>query len=171
MRRCAPAWLLGVLVTAWGSQHAEAGETPSAAMLPETGTVQVVYGGRDAETEVLVSLGSLRLGFRTSPSELQALTGQTRTLGTIFTPLSGFRPPTQQEHGLRIVEVEPLLDPTRPFQRPKRALEFPAVATTARVQEWGAPLRDCVHRLRLPSRISDAGALSVQAQWHLRCNF
>ena len=173
MLRCAPAKLLSALLTVWMPHHAGASEGSSAwASLPsEAGSTQVEYSERDSGVDVWEPLKSLRWGFRSRPSGLPASTVQTWPSGAMSSSPSGLRPPTRQGHGLRIVEVAPLLDPTRPFQRPTRALEFPAVAATARAQEWGAPLRDCVHRLRLPSRISDAGALSVQAQWHLRCNF
>jgi len=173
MLRCAPARLLSALLTVWMPQHAGASEGPSPlASLPlEAGRAPVDYSERDSGVEILEPLKSLRWGFRSRPSGLQASTVQTWPSGAMSSSPSGLRPPTRQGHGLRIVEVAPLLDPARPFQRPARALEFPAVITTARAQDWGVPLRDCVHRLRLPSRISDAGALSVQAQWHLRCNF
>lgn len=81
------------------------------------------------------------------------------------------RPGQRSVDGWRVVEVSPLFDPLRPFQRPSRALEVPAVGTTAFAQELGLPMRACIHRFRVPSRISDNGSLSVKAQWHVGCRF
>lgn len=73
--------------------------------------------------------------------------------------------------GWRVVEVSPLFDPLRPFQRPSRALEMPAAGTTAFAQELGLPMRACIHRFRVPSRISDNGSFSIKAQWNVGCRF
>lgn len=73
--------------------------------------------------------------------------------------------------GWRVVEVSPLFDPLRPFQRPSRALEMPAAGTTAIAQELGLPMRACIHRFRVPSRISDNGSFSIKAQWNVGCRF
>jgi len=73
--------------------------------------------------------------------------------------------------GWRVVEVSPLFDPLRPFQRPSRALEMPAAGTTALAQELGLPMRACIHRFRVPSRISDNGSFSIKAQWNVGCRF
>jgi hypothetical protein len=73
--------------------------------------------------------------------------------------------------GWRVVEVSPVFDPLRPFQRPSRALEMPAAGTTAFAQELGLPMQACIHRFRVPSRISDNGSFSIKAQWNVGCRF
>jgi len=73
--------------------------------------------------------------------------------------------------GWRVVEVSPVFDPLRPFQRPSRALEMPAAGTTAFAQELGLPMRACIHRFRVPSRIRDNGSFSIKAQWNVGCRF
>ena len=164
-------WLLGIVLMACLSQWAAAAGDTTESSSGESASAQAVDGEGETRSQAVQPLRALRWGAlveQTAPhySSLRAA-GLWRT----HNPRAGLRADGREGLGIRIVEVAPVADPARPFRRPTRALEFPAASTTARAQELGAPLRDCVHRLRLPSRISDAGALSVQAQWHLRCNF
>lgn len=164
-------WLLGIALMACLSQWAVAAGDTTASSSGESASAQAVDVGGETRSQAVQPLRALRWGALVAPTAPRHSSLQAAGWWRTHNPRAGLRADGREGLGVRIVEVAPVSDPARPFQRPTRALEFPAIATTARAQEWGAPLRDCVHRLRLPSRISDAGALSVQAQWHLRCNF
>ena len=165
-------WLLGaVLMTCLCPQAEAAEEQTLPGLVGLAGAPDPSAGGGDVRSESAQPLRALRWGALAAPPASLQASAQAPGWWRPSNPRTALRADSTEGLGIRLVEVAPLADPTRPFQRSPRALEFPAVATTARAQEWGAPLRDCVHRLRLPSRISDAGAVSVQAHWHLRCRF
>ena len=165
-------WLWGAVLMACLYPQAEATEEQTLPGLVGTaGLPNPSAGEGDARLESAQPLRVLRWGALVVPFVSLQASEQAPGWWRPSNLRTALRADSTEGLGIRLVEVAPSADPTRPFQRSPRALEFPAVATTARAQEWGAPLRDCVHRLRLPSRISDAGAVSVQAHWHLRWRF
>jgi len=165
-------WLWGAVLMTCLSPQAEATEEQSLpGLVGPAGSPNPSAGEGDVLLESAQPLRALRWGALAVPTASLQASVQAPGWWRMSNPRTALRTDSAEGLGVRLVEVAPVADPTRPFQRSPRALEFPAVGTTARAQEWGAPLRECVHRLRLPSRISDAGAVSVQAHWHLRCRF
>jgi hypothetical protein len=129
---------------------------------------------RAQDGEVFAKDGGLHTVARSGMARALAVSpkvlGTADATGYASAPLGNFVAVAETQH-MRIVEMAAPLDPMRPARSTQRALEVPAVQTTAFLQGAGMPVRSCIHRVRMPSRVSSTGDVSFKLQWFLGCRF